>query len=78
MQALARTLLPLVLLMPSGGFAQSTLVRLAEAGSGVTSRVAMATLYDTRFVTAAVSGKSPATLREWGASFDAAPAASGM
>src|SRR3984893_10878064 len=65
MQALARTLLPLVLLMPSGVFAQSTLVRLAEAGSGVTSRVAMATLYDTRFVTAAASGNASLELASW-------------
>src|ERR1700736_2777734 len=65
MQAFARTLLLLALLMPSGVFAQSTLVRLGEASSGVTSHVAVATLFDTRFVTATASGNSSLELTSW-------------
>src|SRR5579871_591496 len=54
------------LLAPCEAFAQSTLVKLADAGSGgATSHVALATLFDTRFVTATVSGNASLEITSW-------------
>jgi hypothetical protein len=65
MRTVARLVFPLLLLMPSGAFAQSTLVKLGEASSGAASQVAIATLFDTRFVTATVSGNGSLEVAAW-------------
>jgi hypothetical protein len=65
MRALARVLVLLAFLLPDGVLAQSTLVRLGEVEAGAPSRVAVATLYDTRIVTAAMAGNAALEVASW-------------
>ncbi|MGQ7400958.1 hypothetical protein ACTGV8_11300, partial [Streptococcus suis] len=45
--------------------AQSLLTRLGDTGGDTITRVAAATLYDTRIVTGTVNGTDPLTLTSW-------------
>ncbi len=65
MHAIIRAVLTLALLMPGVASAQSTLFKIAETGAGTASRVAMTTLFDTRFVTATVSGNAALEITSW-------------
>jgi hypothetical protein len=70
MRAVIRTVLTLAVLtlavlMPGVAFAQSSLFKIGETGAGTSAHVALATLFDTRFVTATSAGNATLEITAW-------------